>query len=397
MRHTRVLALGLVLSTTLSGCTLLGEGADEGEAATPAPPPTAEPATETLDDAALTSQPDGVVSSDDTSRTATAAPPSDPGTVVLTAHDSFSLPDELIEAFEAESGYELQIQLAGDAGAMANQVVLTAGRPTADVVFGIDNTYATRVVEADALAAHTPADLPESAAEHALEDGGAAYLTPVDFGDVCVNIDNVWFAEQGVAPPVSLTDLTKPEYENLFVTPGASTSSPGLAFLLATVGEFGPGEWQGYWEDLMANGAKVTSGWTDAYTVDFTAGGSDGDRPIVLSYASSPPFTIPEGGFEPTTSALLETCFRQVEYAGVLEGADNPEGARAVVDWLVSPEVQAAIPDSMYMFPVADQVALPELWAQWAQVAEDPIVVHPQQIEAERETWLREWADIATG
>ena len=398
MRHTRVLALGLVLSTTLTGCTLLGEGGDEPEDLTPAPSPTAEGTTAATHDAAPSSAPDDAGSTDDmASRTTAVPPPSDPGTVVLTAHDSFTLPEELIEAFEAESGYELQIQLAGDAGAMANQVVLTAGRPTADVVFGIDNTYATRVVEADALAAHTPADLPESAAEHALEDGGAAYLTPVDFGDVCVNIDNVWFASEGVAPPQTLTDLLKPEYANLFVTPGASTSSPGLAFLLATVGEFGPGEWQGYWEDLMANGAKVTSGWTDAYTVDFTAGGGDGDRPIVLSYASSPPFTIPEGGFEPTTSALLETCFRQVEYAGVLEGAANPEGAQAVVDWLVSPQVQAAIPDSMYMFPVSDQVALPELWAQWAQVAEDPIVVHPQQIEAERESWLREWADIATG
>lgn len=383
-RRTTTLALAALTGLTLSSCTLLGEDGTEGGAAAPTG---VEPTTS-----------EGADAADDTaSDTAPAPTPADTGTVVLAAHDSFTLPDELIAAFEADTGYELEVQLAGDAGQMANQIVLTAGNPTADVVFGIDTTFASRVVAAEALEAYRPDDLPASVSEHDLTEGGEAYLTPVDYGDVCVNIDTAWFANNGIEPPEDLTDLTDPAYEDLFVTPGASTSSPGLAFLLATVGEFGPGEWQGYWEDLMANGAKVTSGWTDAYTVDFTAGGGDGDRPIVLSYASSPPFTIPDGGFEPTTRALLDTCFRQVEYAGVLAGTDNPQGAQAVVDWLLSEPVQAAIPDSMYVYPVDDEVALPELWAQWAQVAEDPIVVHPRQIEAERETWLREWADIATG
>lgn len=384
-RRTTILALSVLTGLTLSSCTLLGEDDAEGSAAAPAPTQ-AEPESA-----------EGSDEEDAASDTAPAPTPADTGTVVLAAHDSFTLPDELIAAFEADTGYELEVQLAGDAGQMANQIVLTAGNPTADVVFGIDTTFASRVVAADALEAYRPDDLPASVTEHDLTEGGDAYLTPVDYGDVCVNIDTAWFANNGIEPPEDLTDLTDPAYEDLFVTPGASTSSPGLAFLLATVGEFGPGEWQGYWEDLMANGAKITSGWTDAYTVDFTAGGGDGDRPIVLSYASSPPFTIPDGGFEPTTRALLDTCFRQVEYAGVLAGTDNPQGAQAVVDWLLSEPVQAAIPDSMYVYPVDDEVALPELWAQWAQVAEDPIVVHPRQIEAERETWLREWADIATG
>ena len=382
-RTTIILTLALTTGLVLTSCTLTGGDDDEptGDQAAPAPSESQDPGAD--DDA--------------TTATAPAPTPADTGTVVLAAHDSFTLPDELVAAFEADTGYDLEVQLSGDAGQMANQIVLTAGNPTADVVFGIDTTFATRVVGAEALEAYRPEGLPESVEEHDLAEGAEAYLTPVDYGDVCVNIDSVWFANQGIEPPQSLADLTDPAYEDLFVTPGASTSSPGLAFLLATIGEFGPGEWQGYWEDLMANGAKVTSGWTDAYTVDFTAGGGDGDRPIVLSYASSPPFTIPDGGFEPTTRALLDTCFRQVEYADVLAGTDNPEGAQAVVDWLLSPDVQAAIPDSMYVFPVDDTVALPDLWAQWAQVAEDPIVVSPRQIEAERETWLREWADIATG
>lgn len=392
MRHTRALALVAALTlTTTSACTLTGDDDEPTSPAAPvpAPPPTEQEGDEeaATDDSPTT---DGTATEEETT-------PSDLGTVTLIAHDSFYLPEELVAAFEAETGIELQIQQSGDAGAMANQVVLTAGSPVADVVFGIDNSFAARVIESDALEAYTPEGLPESVAEHDLEGSSAAYLTPVDYGDVCVNVDDVWFATQGIAPPVTLADLVKPEYEDLFVTPGATTSSPGMSFLLATIGEFGEGEWQTYWEELMANGAKVTSGWTDAYTVDFTGGGGDGDRPIVLSYASSPPFTIPEGGWQPTTSALLDTCFRQVEYAGVLAGADNPEGGRLVVDWLLSEQVQAAIPDAMFMYPVSDEVVLPDLWAQWAAVAEDPIVVHPQQIEEERETWLREWADIATG
>lgn len=389
---TRTLAVATALTLGLSGCTLMGGGDEEP---TSAPTPPASTPTDGTDETDTSAGQTGGPAAEDAA--ATSAAPVDTGTVTLITHGSFAVPDDLVAAFEEESGYTLQIQQSDDAGALTNQLVLTKNSPIADVVFGIDNTFASRAVSEEVLAPYTPADLPESAADHALSEGGAAYLTPVDYGDVCVNIDHVWFANQGIEPPQTLSDLTEDIYQDLFVTPGATTSSPGLAFLLATVGEFGPGEWQVYWQDLMANGAKVTSGWTDAYSVDFTAGGGDGDRPIVLSYASSPPFTIPEGGVEPTTSTLLDTCFRQVEYAGVINGADNPQGAQAVVDWLVSPEVQATIPDNMYMYPVDAEVELPELWAQWAQVAEDPIVVAPGQIEAERETWLREWADIATG
>ena len=202
---------------------------------------------------------------------------------------------------------------------------------------------------------------------------------------MCVNIDDAWFAKHQITPPKTLDDLVDPTYKDLFVIPGATTSSPGLAFLLATVAEYGEDGWQEYWEDLLANGAKLTSGWSDAYEVDFTAGGGQGDRPIVVSYASSPPFTIPEGKTEPTTSALLDTCFRQVEYAGVIAGADNPEGAQAFVDFMVGSSFQEALPDNMYVFPVDDRVALPKLWAAWAKVPTQPLSVSPEAIAANRD------------
>ena len=317
--------------------------------------------------------------------------------VVLATHESWSMPEELMSQFTEETGYRVKVQAAGDAGALTNKLVLTEGSPIADVVFGVDNTFASRAVQEDVFAEYTPEGQPESASRFELPgDAGAAALTPVDYGDVCVNIDDVWFAENDVQPPSTLADLTEPAYEGLFVTPGATTSSPGLAFLLATIAEFGEDGWTEYWQQLMANDTRVTSGWTDAYTVDFTAGGGDGDRPIVVSYASSPPFTIPEGGKKPTTSALLETCYRQVEYAGVLEGAENPEGAQAFVEFMVGEDFQAALPENMYVFPVDQSVELPELWAKWAKVPEDPKSVDPEKVAENRDEWLTTWGEITT-
>ena len=312
--------------------------------------------------------------------------------VTLLTHDSFSLSDDLLAAFTAATGCKVSLVKSGDAGELTNKLVLTKNSPLGDVVFGIDNAFAGRAVSAGILAPYRPV-LPKGADGYALPGAGADLLTPVDFGDVCVNVDTAWFTSHQVAPPATLEDLLTPAYRGLFVTPGASTSSPGFAFLLATIGAKGEG-WKDYWKALMANGAKITSGWTDAYEVDFTAGGK-GSRPIVLSYASSPPFTIPQGGSAPTTAALLDTCFRQVEYAGVLAGAKNPEGAKALVSYLLSKRVQESIPDAMYMFPVSGEAALPALWAQWAKVAPKPFTVAPEQINANRDSWLRDWTDLA--
>ncbi len=178
-------------------------------------------------------------------------------------------------------------------------------------------------------------------------------------------------------------------------TPSALSSSPGLAFLLTTVAEYGE-KWTDYWRDLLANDVKIVDGWSDAYFTDFTRGGGDGPRPIVLSYDSSPAFTVPKGAEESDTRALLDTCFRQVEYAGVLAGAANPEGAKAFVDFLQSPEVQAALPDNMYVFPVDDSVELPEVWARWAKTPEDPLRVDPATVADRRDEWLTTWGEITT-
>jgi thiamine transport system substrate-binding protein len=316
-------------------------------------------------------------------------------TVVVATHDSWAMPKKVLADFTRQTGYHLKIEQQGDAGELTNKLVLTKDSPIADATYGIDNTFATRASDEGVLADYT-ATLPPGADQFALEGDAGKQLTPVDFGDVCVNVDDTWFASHHLAEPRTFDDLTRPAYKDLFVTPGATTSSPGLAFLAATIAAKGDG-WQDYWKALLANGTKVVPGWTEAYEGDFTAGGGKGTRPIVLSYSSSPPFTIPKGASKPTTSALLDTCFRQVEYAGVLRGANNPAGARAFVDFMVSREVQRALPDNMYVYPVDRSLPLPAGWDRWAKVAPKPWNVPADEISKDRSEWLRAWRDLVSG
>ncbi|CAB4731485.1 MAG: thiamine ABC transporter substrate-binding protein [Actinobacteria bacterium] len=316
-----------------------------------------------------------------------------PDSVVLVTHDSFTLPDDLIAQFEEESGYQLEVRASGDAGELTSKLVLSADNPLGDVAFGVDNTFASRAIDAGVFAPYS-FDAPAGVADFDLPGDEEHVLTPVDNGNVCVNVDTTWFEREGVPAPTDLDDLVDPAYRDLLVTPGATTSSPGMAFLLTTIAAYGDG-WQQYWSDLLGNGARVVKGWSDAYYTDFTQGGGEGDRPIVVSYDSSPAFTIADDGSS-TTAALLDTCFEQVEYAGVLAGAANVPGAEELIRFLVSPEVQAALPESMYVFPVVDDVALPADWERFAARPTQPYAVDPAEVTAERDTWLRDWSDLVS-
>jgi thiamine transport system substrate-binding protein len=313
--------------------------------------------------------------------------------VVLVTHDSFVLPKPLIQQFEDESGYHLIVHASGDGGTLTNKLVLTQGDPTGDVAFGVDNTFASRALDAGVFA-KSDVPLPAGAQQYVVP-GDDGRLAPIDNGNVCVNVDTTWFASHHLAAPHSLGDLVKPAYKGLLAVPGATTSSTGLAFLLGTIGRYGDA-WPAYWQKLLANDALVTEGWSQAYETDFTQGGGHGDRPIVVSYDSSPADTVPKGSSTSNTSALLDTCFRQVEYAGVLTGAANVKGARAFVDFLLSPGVQRALPESMYVFPVRSGTPLPSTWAKFAVQPTHPFTVSPARVTKHRDAWLQQWSDLVS-
>jgi thiamine transport system substrate-binding protein len=318
-----------------------------------------------------------------------------PTTVRLITHDSFALTKSLLADFTARTGITITLVSDGDAGEVVNKAALTAGNPEGDVLFGVDNTLLSRALGAgvfDPYVSPAAASVP-SALKVATQDA----VTPVDYGDVCVNLDDAWFAKHGLAKPTTLDDLIRPAYKNLLVVENAATSSPGLAFLLATVARYGEDGYQGYWSGLRANGVKVVNGWTEAYEDTFSAGGK-GDRPIVVSYASSPPAEIVYAAdpkpTKPSTSVMTDGCFRQVEYAGVLKGTANPLAARAVVDFLLSPEVQADVPLSMFVDPAVPGTPLPKVFTDFAAVPSDPLTLDPALIDKNRSTWIDAWDQV---
>lgn len=315
--------------------------------------------------------------------------------VVLVTHDSFKLPKKVLAAFTAQTGYQVVTRSSGDAGELTNRLVLTTGDPTGDVAFGVDNTFAGRATSAGVFAPYD-ATLPAGAAQFALTGPGADTLAPIDTSAVCVNVDVAWYAAHDQRPPQSLADLVKPAYRDQLVTAGAPTSSPGFAFLLATIAAEGDA-WPAYWKALMANGAELTSGWDDAYYVDYTGGGGKAaTRPIVVSYDSDPAYTVDKRTGTTSTAALLDTCTRQVEYAGVLTGARNEPGAQALVAFLLGPQVQRALPSSMYVHPVRAGTPLPATWAEFAKQPTHTLDVPTAEIDRHRDAWLTEWSDITS-
>ncbi|WP_111767591.1 thiamine ABC transporter substrate-binding protein [Nakamurella deserti] len=370
-RAAATLAAGLLLAAC-------GSGTSTGTSATSTSTPTGTSTTP-----GSTSTPTGSSTTPD-STTGT--------TVTLVTHDSFNVDPAVLSDFEAASGVTVSL-LSEEA--LANQLILTKDNPLGDVAYGIDNTFASRAVDEGVFAPYTSPLLDQGSADYAFDAGNS--LTAVDFGDVCVNVDHTWFTEKGLAEPVTFDDLLKPEYKDLLVVESPVTSSTGLAFLLGTVGHAGEDGWQQYWTGLKDNGVKVVSDWNSAYYVDFSGSDGKGDRPLVVSYASSPPSEVKEGMTEAPTGTLLDTCFRQVEYVGVLAGAKNPEAAQQVVDWMLSPEFQAGLPESMYVYPVDTATELPADWAKYATVAPSPVTVDPATIAANRDSWLQDWSDLLEG
>ncbi|NLU69732.1 thiamine ABC transporter substrate-binding protein [Streptomyces sp. HNM0574] len=320
-------------------------------------------------------------------------------TVTLVSHDSFNVSKPVLKEFERESGYTVKVLRGGDAGAAVNQAVLNQGNPQGDVFFGVDNTLLSRPLEKDVFAPYKAKGLEKIPAEYRL-DGGKHRVTPVDTGDICVNYDRSWFEKKKLDPPKTLDDLAKPAYRDLLVTPNAATSSPGLGFLLATVDEYGERGWKDYWAKLRKNGVEVVDGWEQAYNDRFSGsqgGKGKGDRPLVVSYASSPPVEVlgkkpaPE---QAPTGIAKDTCFQQTEFAGLLKGASNPEGGKALLDFLISKRFQEDLPLQMFVEPVREDAELPELFTKYGERVPDAATMDPEKIAGNREQWIKAWTSL---
>jgi thiamine transport system substrate-binding protein len=309
---------------------------------------------------------------------------SQPAGVTLVTHDSFAVRQELLDEFQKTTGIKVEIRKTGDAGALTNQLVLTKANPIGDIAYGVDNTFASRALQENVFQPYQGPDADKGPQRY--EADNTHRLTAIDVGDVCVNVHTAGL--KGTAEPKTFEDLADPKYKDMLVVESPATSSPGLAFLFATVEHFGPSRWQDYWTRLKANGVQVVSGWEEAYNQGFSA--TKGTKPLVVSYASSPAAT-------PDTKALLDTCYRQVEYAGVLAGAKHPDQARKVLDWLVSQQFQAEVADQMYVYPTRDGVALPEAWQKSAPLPTTSAALAADDVQRNRDSWVTQWRTLVEG
>jgi thiamine transport system substrate-binding protein len=330
---------------------------------------------------------------DDDTGDAAAPPPA--SSLTLVTHDSFDVSEGVLEAFTEETGIEVEVLAAGDAGSMVNQAILTKGSPQGDVLFGVDSTFLSRALEEDLFVPYESPALGEVDPSLVLDPEHR--VTPIDTGDVCLNYDKAALAEAGLEPPTALADLADPAYAGTLVVENPATSSPGLAYLLATIAEFGEDGWQDHWRALRENDVAVASGWEEAYYSVFSgAAGSPGDRPIVVSYATSPPAEVifaEEPLDEAPTGVVEGSCFRQIEFAGILRGTEHEEEAGRLVDFLLSPTFQSDIPLSMFVHPVVD-VELPPEFVEHGVQPEDPYVLDPELVAENRDEWIEEWTEI---
>ncbi|MFP3987611.1 thiamine ABC transporter substrate-binding protein [Streptomyces sp. E11-3] len=333
-------------------------------------------------------------------------------TVTLVSHSSFAASKDVLKEFEKESGYKVKVLKGGDAGEAVKKAVLVKGNPQGDVFFGVDNTLLSLALDNDLFTPYEAKGLDRVPDELQL-DRDKHRVTPIDTGEICVNYDKKYFADKKLAPPSSFDDLVKPEYKNLLVTENAATSSPGLGFLLGTAAQYGEGGtsrsseaesgggWQDYWKKLKDNGVKVVDGWDQAYNEEFSgsAGGkkANGDRPLVVSYASSPPaevyFAEPQPKEAPTGVAT-GTCFQQTEFAGLLDGAKNEAGGKALLDFLISKKFQEDMPLNMFVNPVVKDAELPEVFTEFGAKADDPQTMDPKKIADNREAWTKSWQSL---
>ncbi|MFE5598991.1 thiamine ABC transporter substrate binding subunit [Streptomyces coelicoflavus] len=321
-------------------------------------------------------------------------------TVTLVSHDSWAASKDVIAAFEKESGYKVKVLEDGDAGQAVNKAILTKDNPQGDVFFGVDNTLLSRALD-NGLFQPYEAKGSDQVLPAYRADQDKHRVTPIDTGDICVNYDKAYFEKHDLAPPKSFDDLAEPAYKDLLVTENAGTSSPGLGFLLGTAAQYGDEGWEGYWKKLEANGVKVVDSWEQAYNEEFSgsSGGkkAGGDRPLVVSYASSPPAEVIYADPQPDTAptdVADGTCFRQVEYAGLLSNAKNPAGGKALLDFLLSKRFQEDMPLNMFVYPVREGARIPEAFTKFGPQAKDPQTLDPAKIADNRDQWVKSWTSL---
>jgi thiamine transport system substrate-binding protein len=322
---------------------------------------------------------------------------SGPVQINVMTHDSFKVSEAVIKEFEQANDVKVNIIMSGDTGSALNQAILTKASPIADVFYGVDNTFLSRALAANIFESYSSPLLINVPDQFQLDKNH--FALPVDYGDVCINYDKAYFSQKKLDIPQTLDDLLKPEYRGLLVVENPAISSPGLAFLLATIANYGPDGYLNYWQQLRANQLVVVNDWNTAYYTNFSGSTGKGQQPLVVSYDTDPAAEVifaTEKLTESPTATLVGTnmCYRTIEFVGILKGTHHLALAQKFVDFMLGKTFQEDLPLQNFVYPVNTQATLPAEFIKFVKVPEKPAYLAPEDIAANLDTWIQQWRKV---
>jgi thiamine transport system substrate-binding protein len=301
-----------------------------------------------------------------------------PVLTVLT-YDSFTSewgPGPAVEkAFEETCGCDLKFVGAGDGAALLARVQLEGANSDASVVLGLDTNLTAAATATGLFAPHGQR---------------AANSLPVAFDDPnFLPFDWGWFAfvyDETKLPdaPTSFEELAASDLKIVIQDPRSST--PGLGLLMWVKAAYGDRAPE-IWAALADNIVTVTPGWSEAYGLFL-----DGEADLALSYTTSPAYhLIAESDDTKAAAAFTEGHYMQVEVAGKLVAAPQPELADAFLAFMGSDAFQTIIPTTNWMYPAHMPAAgLPEGFEQMI-TPETSLLFSAGEAQAARQGALDEW------
>lgn len=315
-------------------------------------------------------------------------------TLTVLTYDSFAVSSDLVAAFEEANNVKLQFIEAGSGGEIIARAVLTKDDPVADVIIGFDYSQFGKVFSNDILESYESPELNNISEIYKLDPENRAL--PFNFGEICINYDKQYFAENDIEIPTSLDDLLKPEYNGLLVTQDPSASNTGIGFLITTIAKYGEDGFVDYWNALIENGLVIGNSWSSTYYTNFSAASGNGEQPMVVSYTTSPAaeFIYSETGDAPTDSLTSDgMCYRSIEFCGILKNTKNRELAEKFIDTFIGKEWQEDLPMQMFVYPVNGQAQLPEEFELYGKPAENPVMMDPEEVSSKHDGWIRTWSE----
>lgn len=207
---------------------------------------------------------------------------------------------------------------------------------------------------------------------------------PYDTGYISLVYD-----ENEVDAPADFDALVTEDYRGDLITQNAQQSDPGRAFLLWSIIAKGEDNYLEYWEQLLDNDVTILSDWQPAYQAYL-----DEEAPMVVSYSTDQVYYHGEGvdmsrhqiGF------LNDQGYANPEGMATFTDADQPELARLFMEYMLTPDAQAAIAQRNVQFPAVEGVELPEEFAQYAYEPPEPVTFTYDELAGNVETWIDNWA-----